>query len=179
MFDKIFEWVGHGWDFIKPFAVVNEWQTGSILRFGKYARTIKPGFHWKIPFAEVAYDFDTAITTVHLPTQPLTTDDDVQVSIRAIIKYEIVDVQPYLIEIMDQHDVLLDITMGAIQKYIAKSKYDDLVHKLPEAEIATAVRREVHRYGFKIHAITFTAFTKARPFMLLNQNATKDIERDT
>jgi len=39
----------------------------------------------------------------------------------------------------------------------------------PEAKIATALKRAVHKYGFKVEEVTFTAFTKAKPLMLITQ----------
>jgi membrane protease subunit HflK len=176
MFDRILDWIDKGWKHLKPFFVVDAFEKAGVLRFGKYHRTAEPGFHWKLPFADEPWEVTTCVTTVRLPAQYLTTKDDASVALAAIIKYEIVDVEPYITGIFDQHDVLCDVTMGAIRKHIAEADYIDLVSNPPEEKVATAVRRAAHRYGFKIHEVTFTSFTKARPLMLITQNVLTSLD---
>src|SRR5438309_2066325 len=123
MFDRILEWIDHGWQHIKPFFVVDAWETVGVLRFGKFHRTAAPGFHWKIPFVDDPHQVTSCVTTVRLPAQYLTTKDDVQVALAAIIRYEIKNVQPYICGIFDQHDVLCDVTMGAIRRRVKEANY--------------------------------------------------------
>lgn len=169
MFERLLDAVIGWWNWLRPVFVVRAYESGVVLRFGKYHRTIRAGLHWKIPLIEEPIEVTSCITTVRLPAQSLTTKDDIQVTIAAIIKYEIVDPEPYCTEIYDQHDALADVTMGAIRRLTAATDYATLVSTPPEAEIVAALRKEVNRFGFKIHAVTFTTFTRARPFMLLNQ----------
>jgi DNA-directed RNA polymerase subunit E'/Rpb7 len=66
--------------------------------------------------------------------------------------------------------------MGAIRRTTAQAEYSALVANPPEQEVLVSVRKEVNRYGFKVHAITFTTFTRARPLMLLNQSAVINLD---
>lgn len=176
MFERLIDLVIQTWSGFKPFFVVDAFETAGVLRFGRYNRTAHAGFHWKIPFAEVPIEITTCVTTVRLPAQYLTTKDNVQVALAAIVKYEITDVQPYITGIFDQHDALCDVTMGAIRRAVVESEYAALVDNPPEEKVATAVRRAVNRYGFKIHEVTFTSFTRARPFMLISQSVMRDLD---
>ena len=176
MFEKLIEWLVEVRDGIKPFFVVDVFEHAGVLRFGRYHRTVGPGLHWKIPFVDKPWEVTTCVTTVRLPAQYLTTRDGVPVSLASIVKYEIVDVEPYIKDIFDQHDVLCDVTMGAIRRAVSESEYQALIANPPEAQVATAVRRAAHRYGFKIHEVTFTSFTKARPLMLISQTPVKELD---
>lgn len=176
MFERIFDWIDRGWGHLKPFFVVDAFERAGVLRLGRFQRSAQPGFHWKIPFLDAVIEITACVTTVRLPAQYLTTQDDVQVALAAIIKYEIVDVEPYITGIFDQHDVLCDVTMGAIRRQVSENVYKDLVANPPEEKVATAVRRAAHRYGFKIHEVTFTSFTKARPIMLISQSVMRDLD---
>lgn len=169
MFERLFDALIGGWNWLRPFFVVRAFERGAMLRFGKFHHELDPGLHWKIPLIDEPIEFTACITTVRLPAQSLTTNDDVQVTVAAIVKYEITSAKSYCTEIWDQHDVLADVTMGAIRRLTAERQYASLVSSPPEIEILAAVRKEVNRYGFKIHGVTFTTFTRARPFMLLNQ----------
>lgn len=176
MFERLLDLLVQAWTGLKPFFVVDVFEKAGVLRFGKYHRSAEPGIHWKIPFVDVPLELTACVTTVRLPTQYLTTKDDVQVALAAIVKYEVKDVRPYITGIFDQHDVLCDVTMGAIRKHTAETEYAELVANPPEAKVATAVRRAANRYGFEIHDVTFTSFTKARPLMLISQSILKDLD---
>lgn len=175
-FERLLDWIDRGWSLLRPFFVVDAYELGAVLRFGVFHRSAQPGIHWKIPFAEQVIDITACVTTVRLPAQPLTTKDDVAVTISAIVKYQITDVEPYVVGIFDQHDVLCDVTMGAIRDTVAKANYTDLLVSPPEAEVLKMVRAEVNRYGFKILKVTFTAFTKARPIMLIQQQVFQNLD---
>jgi regulator of protease activity HflC (stomatin/prohibitin superfamily) len=176
MFDRILDWVDKGWHHLKPFVVVDAWETVGILRLGRFHKTAKPGFHWKIPFVDDVIEITSCVTTVRLPAQYLTTKDDVSIALAAIIKYEIKDIQPYITGIFDQHDVLCDVTMGAIRRRVQETNYQTLVENPPEKQVATDVRREANRYGFEIHYVTFTSLTKARPIMLIQQSVLANLD---
>ncbi len=177
MFDRIFDWIDRGWSHLKPFFIVICTDKAGVLRFGKYHRSAEPGFHWKIPLVEQVIDVTAVETTWHSPAQPLTTKDDVAVTATTVVRYEVVDPQAYITKIFDQKDVLADRTMGAVRRLVAKSTYRELVDSEdPEAKIATALRRTVGRYGFQIHEVTFTAFTKSKALMLITQSVLKDLD---
>ena len=176
MIEKLIELLKEAWSGVKPFFVVDAFEKAGILRLGKYHRTAEPGLHWKIPFVDVPFETTTCMTTVRLPAQYLTTKDNVPVAVAAIIAYRIVDVKPYITGIFDQHDVLCDVTMGAIRRHVADSLYADLVANPPEEKVATAVRRKANRYGFEIDAVTFTSFTRARPLMLITQQVLANLD---
>jgi hypothetical protein len=61
------------------------------------------------------------VTTVRLPAQYLTTKDDVRSRSPRSSSTKSKDVEPYITGIFDQHDVLCDVTMGAIRKHVAES----------------------------------------------------------
>lgn len=176
MFDRILDWIDKGWGWIKPFFIVDAFEKAAVLRFGVVNRAAEPGFHWKIPFCEQPFEVTACETTVRLPSQPLTTKDDRQVTVASIVKYKVVDVVAYVTKIHDQNDVLCDVTMGAIRRHIAERNYDDLIATLPEDKVATVVRRAVHKYGFEVVDVTFTAFTRARPIMLISPNSVQNLD---
>lgn len=158
-----------------PFEVIRAYQTGVVLRFGVCHRVIEPGFHWKWPMMEEVIEVEHVLTTLRLPPQTLTTLDDKNVVISAIIKYQIVNAIPYVSKIWDQHDVLADVTMGAIRQVVSRLEYSRLLTEAPEKEVIDLVRNEVNQFGFKVHRITFTDLGKVKSLRLLQQ-APKDLD---
>lgn len=167
MFEKLLDLIFQAGSGLLPFRVVPVAKMAAVLRLGKFHRTCAPGFHWKLPFIEEFMVESTAITTVRLDPQTLTTIDDVSIVVASIIKYQIVDVEKYVTQCWDQVDVVRDVTMGAIRKQVCADRYDTTLAEEQERRILSAVRDEVNRFGFKIHKITFTDLAKVKTLRLM------------
>jgi regulator of protease activity HflC (stomatin/prohibitin superfamily) len=167
MFEKLIDLIVQLWERIAPAEIVKAYEGGVVLRFGKYHRTVGPGLRWKWPVMEHLLTTNTCVTTQRLPPQTLTTKDDHPVVISAIIKYQIRDPKPFLLDIWDSVDVLADVTMGAIKSAVNENTYPDLVAHPIERRVVELVRKEVNKYGFQIHAVTFTDMGKVKSLRLL------------
>lgn len=165
--EKLVEIVLGAWQRVAPFAVVDAWEQGVVLRLGRYHRTIAAGFSWKIPLIEEVIEVRSVLTTLRLPAQTLTSKDGVQLVVAAIIKYRIRDPKPYVTEVWDQVDVLADVTMGAVGRVVREHTAEELLVEPPEGPVATAVRRQVNRYGFEIEAVTFTDLGRVKSLRLI------------
>ncbi len=168
MIERLVDLVVDLWGSLAPFFVLNEYEGGVVLRLGRYSRTVGPGPHWKIPFIEEVLDANTVPTTIELRSQTLTTACGKSVVISSIVKYEIRDVQPFLLGINDAMDVLSDTTLGAIKECVEQHEYAELVGI--ESEVARKVRAEVNRYGFKIYKVTFADMGLIRSIRLLTDS---------
>lgn len=175
MFERLIDLLLSAGEKLMPVFVIKAWQTGAVMRFGKYHRAAPPGLHWKIPFAEDYIDHVTCTSTMRLPPQTLTTKDGKVVVVSAMVKYSIRDVEAYTTLIYDQHDALGDVTMGEIRSSVREQTLDELTSAPPEKAIATAVRRKVGRYGIEVEAVTFTDLAAVRSFRLI-QASPKDLD---
>lgn len=172
MFEKLVELLAGAWSALRPYELVEVYNRGVVLRFGRVHRTLQPGLHWKWPLAEDVVSVMTVITTLPLPPQTLTTRDDRGVVIGATVKYQIVKPEPYVSDIWDQRDVLNDVTMGALLDAVREMDYAALIAQPPTARVLELVRKEVNRYGFKVHAVTFTDLGRVRSLRLIQAQRT-------
>ena len=156
MFEWIKELVVALRERLQPFEIVYEFESAVVFRFGHYNRTLDTGFHWKWPLIEVVNSEHTAITTLALESQSVTTKDNKIVTVTGIVRYKIADVKLFIIEIADQHDVLRDTSMGAVLKKVRQMTFEDLTETPPEDAIASEIRRQVKPFGIKIELFTFT-----------------------
>lgn len=167
MFDWLRTLLEHIPGRLAPFIIIDAYQNGGVLRFGKYHRTLRPGIHWKIPFAEEVNTQNVCLTTIRTPPQSLTTKDDVNVVVASIIRYRLHDVEPYICEVTDEKDVLIDVTMGSIRKGVMALAWPELRETPPEDEVLKLVRRRTLKYGFDVEEITFTQLAKMRSINLV------------
>lgn len=170
MIERIIDFISSSWNISRPWVVVNDYEGGVILRFGRFLREIKPGFHWKIPFADSAVTTSTVITTMSLRPQTLTTKDDLTVVISAIVKYHIANVRAYLLDVWDSADVLNDVTLGSIRQIVASTKYEDLYGKPIENEVLNTVQKEAGIFGVYVHKVTFSDLGKVHSIRLITND---------
>jgi membrane protease subunit HflK len=174
MFERLLDLIFQGWHLLAPLTVVEAHENAGVLRLGKYHRTLEPGFHWKYPFFETVNKQNVCVTTVRLPPQTLTTKDGKGITVGAIVKYEIKDVRPYITDIFDATDVLLDVTMGSIAKHVRETECDAMLANPPEDDVIKTVRAQVNRYGFRVLNVTFTDLAQVRAFRMI-QDHQKDL----
>lgn len=175
MIEKLIELADKGWTRITFLFEIPVYEGAAVLRFGRLHRVVGPGWHWKLPVIERYEDHTTCATTLRLEPQSLTTKDDVNIVVSAIIKYQLKDVGAYVSQIFDQKDVLADTTMGAIAEAVMAGEYRTLLENPIAAAVQTKVRRAVSRYGFDVISITLTDFGRLRSIRLI-QHAPKDID---
>lgn len=175
MFERLIDLILQAGERIMPFAIVNAWEKGVVLRLGKFHRSVGPGLAWKIPFAEDVIQHTAVTTTMRLAPQTLTTKDGKAVVVAAVVKYNVHDVEKYSTQVWDQHDALADVTMGEIRVAVRDHTFEELLAEVPEKAIATAVRRKIGKYGIELEAVTFTDLAAVRSFRLIQQ-AVKDLD---
>ena len=166
MLETLKEILIHLWDELKPAYIVNEYEGAVLLHLGKYKRTDGPGLHWKIPLIEETIVTSMAVTTAQPGSQSLMTKDDQKVVINTVVKYNVKDVKPYLLEIEDRDDVLTDVVMGAVREVVRESAFNELDEA--DNKIKKKVRSEVGRYGFKIHDVTIVDVSPIETMRLMH-----------
>lgn len=167
MFERILDFIAASWDVLRPWVVINDFEGGVILRFGRYHRELTPGLHWKLPIADTTVTASTVITTMALRPQTLTTCDDLTVVISAIVKYRITDVRAYLLDIWDSADVINDLTLGAIKEIVASVNYSGLQKQGIEDRVLELIQNEAAEYGVHIYKVTFADFGRVRSLRLI------------
>mgnify|MGYP001811912749 CR=1 FL=1 len=171
MFEKILDFLTSFWDAIRPWVVINDFEGGVILRFGRYHRDLVPGLHWKLPIADTTVTTSTVITTMALRPQTLTTADNLTIVISAIVKYRISDVRAYLLDIWDSADVLNDLTLGAIKEIVTSVDYSDLQQHGIEEQVLKLVQTEADEYGVHVYKVTFSDLGKVRSLRLITNES--------
>lgn len=171
MLERLIDLLATGWENLTPVVVIHAFEKAVVLRLGKVDRTLEPGWHWKIPFADSVYQVHSAITTMRLPPQTLTTSDDITVGVSAIIKYKVINPVPYTVDLWDQSDALGDVGMGAIRKAVFGVTWADLKKNPPERTVLEELRGQVNKYGFKIETVTFVDLCRVKVYRLVGDNA--------
>lgn len=166
----LFDFLKSFWFNIIPFYVINEYEHGVVLRFGKYHKNIESGFYWKIPFVDSPVHCHNTVTTMAIKNQSLTTLDGEQITIESIVKYKITNAKKYILEVEDSIDAINDITQGKIKQLVMSKTWEEL-RQLKDEELKELVGNEAKEWGIKIYYITITSLVKTRVYKLINSNS--------
>jgi regulator of protease activity HflC (stomatin/prohibitin superfamily) len=168
MFDRLIDFIIELKDQLLFWAVVDHYDMGVRLRFGKNKGVLEPGLHWKIPFADKILTHMIKTTTVNLSEQSVTTKDWKQVVVRAIIKYEVSNVEVLLLEVNDPIDALSDMTKGIIRTAIITRDWYECNGPDLSREITGKVKNEAKKWGVRVDTVTLTDLGEIPSFRLFN-----------
>lgn len=170
MLDRLVDFLLQFLDQALPFKVINETDKGIRLRFGRFTEILEPGFHWKLPFIDEILSHPVLWTTYSTPAQSLTTKDEKDVVIKMIIKYRVVDIQVFLLEVWDAIDAISDMTQGISFDVVKGRTWEELHHDDLKNTIARKARMEAKRWGIEIESVTLSDLAKIRSIRLLNDS---------
>jgi len=155
---------------VSPLCVVDAWQRGVVLRFGKFHRTINPGLHFVIPLAEHVVLQSVVTTTTTLSAQTVKTPDNKLYTLEAVVRWSVSDAEAFTVKIWDGANVVVDCCKGAIAKSIREYGVDDI-----DARINKAARQSLEKYGIRVEFVTLTTIAQVKVFRLIANQITEPI----
>lgn len=174
MFDKLIDLIVQWISDILPIVIIPSYEEGVQLRMGKFYKVLHPGIHFKIPFFDEILHQHVVVTTISLPAQSLYTADKHNFVVKGVIKYKIVDVKTFLLEVYDAKDALSDITMSIIKNIIISLPAEKCINTELDNILTKKARVEAKKWGVDIQQVTLTDVAPIRSFRLINdQNSHK------
>ena len=171
MFDKLVQLIERFGYQLMPYVIIEEWNAGVHLRYGRYINTLNSGVHFNIPFFDNIIECPVITQSVNLPSQTLTTLDDESIVLKAIIRYKVSNVRTYLLGVMHANDVLIDTTQGMIRDVVELTTWDDLVNV--NEIITDKVKEYVVRWGIEVEAVTITDLGIVKSFRIFGDESHK------
>lgn len=174
MIDSLLKIIGDLWYDILPVFVVDEYERGVVLRFGKLNRVVNPGIGFKIPLSDRVLTTSVVPTTMPLFAQSVTTKDDKSIVVRAIVKYRVSDPEVFLLRVNDATDAISDSAQGIIRKVISRNSYDRCRTTEIEKTITKLTSEEAKYWGIDIMTVTITDIGIIRTFRLIKDSTDND-----
>lgn len=164
LFDLLREWIAY----LLPWTILPDDRCGLVRRLGIYRRNLKPGWNWKWPLVETVLSETMALDSAVLREQSLTTRDGVQVTLRGVITYRVVDPRRYILDVDNPLTVINDAGCAVIGELIPEL---DAAEVLGGSEFLAKVTRRVRarakRWGIEVEAVGLADRTRARTYRLL------------
>jgi len=168
MLDSLFQWISERFESLYFFAVLEEFEGGVIMRWGKYHKDMKPGVNWMWPVMESYYSDNIVRKTDNLISQSLYTADDVGVLLSVFISYKIRNVRRWLLEVEDSNSVLTDMTYGVIAEIVAESTWDEVKHPAFKSRVFYELKQRASKQlGVTLESVQFCDLTRSKTLRIL------------
>lgn len=170
MLDRLFDFIASVWEWLIPFTVIDCYELGVVLRFGKFHHVIKPGLRWLLPFGIDNVKFETVVRqTSDLTVQSLTSQDGKPVTLNAILVYTIQDIRKFLLEIDDGETDLQNMCYGVITDCVESYDWREIRTPKFNRDVLKKCRNVCDNYcGVKLIHVKWSDKTTGRSLRLWN-----------
>ncbi|MEW9570724.1 FtsH protease activity modulator HflK [Rhodanobacter sp. Si-c] len=146
---------------MSSYTIIDARQVGVVLRFGEYARTLPPGFHFKLPTPIEAVDKveATRIRSVNDRVSMLTRDENI-ITIDFTVQYQVDDARKYLFSVSDPDGSVSAAAEAAVRSVVGGSDMDQIlsaagVNLVSEAQQALQKTLDSYDSGLRVTEVSF------------------------
>lgn len=132
--------------------IIFEYKRALKFRFGKYIKTLQPGFRWIIPLVETIQIVDIRVITINVVSQEVMTEDNVPCSIDGVVFFKIIDPEMAVLEVEEYKFAITQLSQAALRDVCGKVELDTILSKREEMgkNIKKIVEVETKEWGIDI-----------------------------
>ncbi|MEI6296669.1 MAG: slipin family protein [bacterium] len=112
---------------ISGLRVINQYEKGLILTFGKYSSTRGPGLNWIFPVVQSMIKVDMRTRTVDIPKQEAITKDNVPVGINGVVYFKVENAELAILEIQSYMVAVSQYSQAALRDVTGSVELDTLL----------------------------------------------------
>lgn len=135
--------------------IINQYERGVVLTFGKYTGLRQPGFRIVVPIIQRLIRVDIRSTPIDVTKQEIITKDNVTAGIDAIVYFRVVDAPKAVLETTDYVYATSQFAQAALRDVTGNFELDDLLSKRDEIsqKIKEIVDAETSKWGIDIENV--------------------------
>ena len=140
---------------LKSIVQVNEYERGIKFSFGKFNKTMNPGWNFVIPIFQSYKKVDIGTKAVDVPEQDAITRDNVSVRINAVIYYKIFDASKAILEVENFYYAVSQLAQTTMRNVVGSVSLDELLaerEKLSES-ICKIIDEATDPWGIKVENV--------------------------
>ncbi len=134
---------------------VNQYEKGLVERFNAYEKTVEPGLRVIIPFVERIYRVNMREQVIDVPPQEIITEDNVVVTIDAVIYYQVIDARRALYEIEDFELAIVKLAQTTLRNIVGEMSLDIALTSREKinVDLRSVLDQATDKWGTKVNRI--------------------------
>lgn len=168
MFEKLIDLFIEFLEFFRCAIIVDQYQKGVVLRFGKFHRVMEPGLQLLLPFYIENTVIERTVPRVReFATQTLVTADDKPVVAGIIVALQIFDIKKATLEINEVWEAVDNACQATLAEHVMAEDYEAVRTESFAKALTTACRMKAEPYGIEIMSVRLYEFGPTRTYRLI------------
>ncbi len=141
---------------------VQQGQEWTVERFGKYTKTLPPGFHIIVPFVDrIGYKMSVRERVVDIPNQEVITKDNAMVSVDAVVFVQVMDAARAAYEVDSLDFSIINLCLTNIRTVVGSMDLDEVLSRRDEinAMLLSVIDKATNPWGVKVTRIEIRDLT--------------------
>lgn len=134
---------------------VNQYEKGIVERWHAYEKTVEPGLRYVIPFVQRMLRVNMREQVIDVPPQEIITEDNVVVTIDAVIYYQVIDAKRALYEIEDFELAIVKLAQTTLRNIVGEMSLDVCLTSREKinVELRSVLDQATDKWGTKVNRI--------------------------
>jgi regulator of protease activity HflC (stomatin/prohibitin superfamily) len=107
--------------------IVQQWEQGVVLRFGRLIGIRKPGLNVILPWIDRMVKVDLRVETLVLEPQEVITRDNVTVHVDAVVYFKVINAEKAVIAVMNYVKATIQMSLTTLRSVLGQSELDELL----------------------------------------------------
>ena len=128
----------------------------TVEYFGRYTRTLKPGFNVILPpFYRIGMKVNMRETVMDVPSQEVISRDNAMIKVDGVVFFQVLNAAKAAYEVNDLNRAILNLTMTNIRTVMGSMDLDDLLSRRDDInqQLLTVVDQATEPWGVKVTRI--------------------------
>lgn len=135
--------------------ILREYERGVIFRLGKLYGTKGPGLIFLIPVVDRMVKMDLRVVTIDVSRQEMMTQDNVPVTVDAVVYFRVVDPEAAVIKVESYWKATALIAQTTLRSIIGQAQLDELLAERDKlnARLQEIIDRQTDPWGVKVTSV--------------------------
>ncbi len=140
---------------LSTFRVVNQYEQGVVLTFGRFTGIRKAGLRVIIPIVQRMIKVDTRTNTIDIPKQEVITKDNVTINVDAVVYFRVVNVEKAVLETTNYIYATSQFAQAALRDVTGNIELDSLLGKrdMVSDQIKAIVDKQTEKWGIDVENV--------------------------
>ncbi len=137
------------------FRIVNQYERGVVLHFGRYTKTLGPGINFINIITDKVINVDIRTQPMDIPKQEVITKDNVTVLVDAVVYARVITPQKAVLETTNYHYATSTFAQTALRDVTGNFNLDEILSKRDEIseKIREIVDTQTDKWGIDIESV--------------------------